>query len=265
MSVCGRRPTPGRSGYCARAHAGRGSSNGRWTFWEIPSSPFPSALLASRRHTLVFLAILAAVAAWGAAAQGRFRGGAPALSDAQKWAAYASVVAIQLLLVRYVAVGIRRTGRTLRDLLGDVSMAPRRVAVDVLLALGFLAASHFLSPLLAAALGRGEGVGRVIGPSGPAQIAAWIVVSFAAGIGEEISFRGYLQGQFARMTSSLPAAVLLQAAAFAVPHLYQGWRAAVGAGVYGLAFGVLAATRGSLRPGILAHAFVDVVGGIFRG
>jgi membrane protease YdiL (CAAX protease family) len=228
------------------------------------SSSFPF-LLASRRHTLVFLGILTAVAAWGAAAQGRFRGGAPALTDVEKWAAYASVVAVQVLLVRYVAAGIRRTGRTLRDLLGDVSRAPTRVAADVLLAFGFLAASLYLSPLLSSILGRGEGVGRVIGPSSPAQIAGWIVVSFAAGIGEEISFRGYLQGQLERMTSSQSAAVLLQAAAFAIPHLYQGWRAAAGAGLYGLAFGVLAAARGSLRPGILAHALVDVVGGTFRG
>ena len=90
-------------------------------------------------------------------------------------------------------------------------------------------------------------------------------MSVAAGVGEEISFRGYLQGQFARLTSSLPAGILLQAVAFAIPHLYQGWRAAVGTGVYGLAFGVLAAARKSLRPGILAHAFVDVAGGTASG
>jgi membrane protease YdiL (CAAX protease family) len=229
------------------------------------SSSSSGPLLASRRHTVVFLAILAAVAVWGAATQGRFRGEAPALSGAQKWAAYGSVVLAQILFVGYVAVGIHRTGRTLRDLLGDVSMAPRRLATDVLLAVGLLAAARVLSPLLAAALGSREDVGHVIGPSGPAQIAAWILVSLAAGAGEEISFRGYLQGQLARMTASLPAAILLQAAAFAIPHVYQGWRSALGAGVYGLAFGALAAGRRSLRPGILAHALVDVVGGVFSG
>ncbi|HSB63163.1 MAG TPA: CPBP family intramembrane glutamic endopeptidase [Thermoanaerobaculia bacterium] len=229
------------------------------------SSSFSGPLLASRRHTVIFLAILAAVAAWGVASQQRFGGGAPTLSPGAKWAAYASVVALQILLVRYVAIGIHRKGMTLRDLLGDVSTAPRRVMIDLLLAVGFLAAARVLSPLLGAALGGREDVGRVIGPSGPAQVAAWILVSLAAGIGEEISFRGYLQGQFARMTSSLPAAILLQAAAFAVPHMYQGWRAALGTGIYGLAFGVLAAARKSLRPGILAHALVDVVGGITSG
>ena len=222
-------------------------------------------LLASRRHTVVFLAILAAVAAWGAASQQRFGGGATALSPAAKWATYVSTVVAELLLVRLVMVGIRRNGRTLRDLLGDLSTTPRRVVTDVLLAAGFLAASLVLSPLLGAALGIREDVARVIGPSGFAQTAAWILVCVAAGAGEEISFRGYLQGQFARMTSSMPAAVLLQAAVFTVAHSYQGWRPALVAGGYGLAFGALAAARKSLRPGILAHTLVDVVGGIFPG
>ncbi len=225
-------------------------------------APAPT-LLASRRHTVVFLVILGAVAAWGAVSQQRFGGGAAALLPAAKWATYVSVIVVQLLLVRYVVVGIRRNGRTLRDLLGDLSPTPRRVLTDFLLAIGFLAAARVLSLLPGAAPGIRDDVARVIGPSGPAQIAAWILVCAAAGAGEEISFRGYLQGQFARMTSSVPAALLLQAAVFAVVHAYQGWGPALLAGAYGLAFGALAAARKSLRPGILAHALVDVVGGIF--
>jgi membrane protease YdiL (CAAX protease family) len=228
---------------------------------QIPVPPSP--LLASRRHTVVFLAILAAIAAWGAASQQRFGGSAAALTPAAKWAAYVSVVVLQLLLLRYVAVGIRKNGRSLRDLLGNVSTTPRRWVTDLLLASGFLGASLVLSPLLGAALGIREDVARVIGPSGLAQTAAWILVCLAAGAGEEISFRGYLQGQFARMTSSMPAAVLLQAAVFSVAHSYQGWRPALLAGAYGLGFGALAAARKSLRPGILAHTLVDVVGGVF--
>ena len=229
---------------------------------QIPAPP--PFLLASRRHTLTFLVILAAVAAWGAASQQRFGGGAQALTSAAKSAAYVSVVVLQLLLVRFVVLGIRKNGRSLRDLLGDLSTTPRRVVTDLCLAAGFLAASLVLSPLLGAALGIREDVARVIGPSGPAQTAAWLLVCLAAGAGEELSFRGYLQGQFARMTSSVPAAVFLQAVVFAVAHSYQGWRPALVAGAYGLAFGALAAARKSLRPGILAHTLVDVVGGVFR-
>jgi membrane protease YdiL (CAAX protease family) len=225
----------------------------------------PQPLLASRLHTLIFLAILAAIAAWGAASQTRFGGAAAALSPAQKWAAYSSVVVVQLLLLRFIAVGIRKNGRSLRDLVGNLSAAPRTVAADLALAAGFVAAALVLSPLLARALGIHDDVAKVIGPSGPAQTAAWILVCISAGAGEEISFRGYLQGQFARGTSATSAAVLLQAAVFAAAHAYQGWGPALLAGIYGLAFGALAAARRSLRPGILAHTLVDVVGGIFPG
>ncbi len=228
-----------------------------------PAPPRP--LLASRRHTLVFLAILAAIAAWGAASQTRFGGAAAALSPAQKWAAYASVVVVQLLLLRYIAVGIRKDGRSLLDLVGNLSTAPRTVAADLALAAGFVAASLALSPLLGRVLGIHDDVARVIGPSGPAQTGAWILVCVSAGVGEEISFRGYLQGQFARGTSATSTAVLLQAAVFAAAHAYQGWMPALFAGLYGLGFGALAAARKSLRPGILAHTLVDIVGGLLAG
>jgi membrane protease YdiL (CAAX protease family) len=232
----------------------------------MTTNPAPrQPLLASRRHTLIVLAILAAIAAWGAASRTRFGGAAAALSPAQKWAAYSSVVVVQLLLLRYIAVGIRKNGRSLLDLVGNLSAAPRTVAADLALAAGFVAASLVLSPLLGRALGIQDEVARVIGPSGPAQTAAWILVCVSAGAGEEISFRGYLQGQFARGMSATSAAVLLQAAVFAAAHAYQGWGPALLAGLHGLAFGALAAARKSLRPGILAHTLVDIVGGIFRG
>lgn len=220
----------------------------------------PPILLASRRHTVIFLAILAAIAAWGAVSQKRFSGAASPLAPPEKWATYLSIVVVQLLFIGFVAAGIRRNGRTLRELLGDLSRRPRHLVVDLSLAAGFLAASVVLSPLLVR-----DDAARVLGPSGSAQTAGWILVCLAAGAGEEISFRGYLQGQFARLTSSMPAAVLLQSVVFAAAHSYQGWRAALLAGVYGLGFGALAAARKSLRPGILAHALVDIVGGILPG
>ncbi len=209
---------------------------------------------------MIFLAILAAVAVWGAVSQSRFGGAAAPLAPREKWATYASVVVVQILFLWYVALGIRRNGRTLLDLVGDLSTAPLRIGVDLFLALGFVGAAVALSPHLVR-----DDAARVLGPSGMAQTAAWILVCVAAGVGEEISFRGYLQGQIERATSSRTAAVLLQSAVFGAVHVYQGWRPALLAGVYGLAFGTLAAARKSLRPGILAHALVDVVGGIFPG
>ena len=84
----------------------------------------------------------------------------------------------------------------------------------------------------------------------------------AAGIGEEVVFRGYLQRQFWSLSRSLPSAIALQAGVFGSAHVYQGWKLAIGITAYGFAFGLLAAWRKSLLPGILAHAVTDIIGGI---
>jgi membrane protease YdiL (CAAX protease family) len=221
-------------------------------------------LLASRRHTAIFLGIVVGVAALGAASQSRFEPGASALAPGAKWSAYASVVALQLLLVRYVAVGMRQSGHRLRDLFGDVSGGPVRIAGDVVLAAAAAVALRTLSSALRATLGGRTGTAEVLGPSGVLETAGWVVVSVTAGVCEELTFRGYLQRQLEALGSPVPLAVVLQAAAFAVPHAYQGWGSAAVTVLWGLGFGALAAARRSLRPGILLHAGVDLVGGIFR-
>jgi membrane protease YdiL (CAAX protease family) len=83
-----------------------------------------------------------------------------------------------------------------------------------------------------------------------------------AGISEETIFRGYLQKQFIAWTGSVPAGILLSAAAFGVGHIYQGAKASVVIGVYGLMFGVLAWRRGSMRPGMITHALHDTASGL---
>jgi len=97
--------------------------------------------------------------------------------------------------------------------------------------------------------------------SGP-EMLAWIVLAVSAGISEELVFRGYFQRQFQAMTGSIAAALLLQAVLFGISHGYQGLGPCVRITVYGLLFGSLAHWRRSLRPGILAHAWTDIVSGL---
>jgi uncharacterized protein len=47
----------------------------------------------------------------------------------------------------------------------------------------------------------------------------WLFVSVAAGIGEEIIFRGYLQKQLHAATRSLAVAVVLQGLVFGLIHV----------------------------------------------
>ena len=91
-----------------------------------------------------------------------------------------------------------------------------------------------------------------------------MALSISAGFCEEVVFRGYFQHQFTAFTRSKWIALLLQSTLFGVSHGYQGWAACLRITVYGALFGLFALWRKSLRPGMIAHAWTDVVGGVFR-
>ncbi|MBZ5510084.1 MAG: CPBP family intramembrane metalloprotease [Acidobacteriia bacterium] len=88
------------------------------------------------------------------------------------------------------------------------------------------------------------------------------MLSATAGFCEEIMFRGYLQKQFLAATRSTAAAIVLQAVIFGIAHAYQGGRRIILIAVYGALFGMLAAWRKSLRPGMIQHTLQDSVSGI---
>lgn len=94
------------------------------------------------------------------------------------------------------------------------------------------------------------------------ELTLWIALSVSAGICEETIFRGYLQRQFMALTKSAPAGILLSAAAFGAAHAYQGYRMVILIGLYGAMFGILAYWRGSVRPGMIAHAWQDSLNGV---
>jgi hypothetical protein len=50
--------------------------------------------------------------------------------------------------------------------------------------------------------------------------------------------------------------------AFGAGHAYQGFRMAILIALYGAMFGILAQWRGSVRPGMIAHAWQDSVSGV---
>lgn len=91
-----------------------------------------------------------------------------------------------------------------------------------------------------------------------------MVLSLSAGICEESLYRGYFQRQFMALTKSVPAGILLSAAAFGGAHAYQGFRPAFQIGLLGAMAGVLAHWRKSVRPGMIAHTLQDVLGGFVQ-
>jgi uncharacterized protein len=177
---------------------------------------------------------------------------------------YIGLIAMESALIFLVWRGIRATGTSLRDLIGGRWKSPRDVIRDILIAIALWIVLILAASTWHALRGGGELPGFVsdIFPRSPVEIALWIALSIAAGVAEEILFRGYCQRQLEALTKNVWIAMVLQAVLFGVSHGYQGIGAMLRITVLALAFGFVAVTRRSLRPGIIAHAWTDIASGI---
>jgi membrane protease YdiL (CAAX protease family) len=219
----------------------------------------PPEALASNRHLrrLIYIVFGIAVAMFLQARQS-----SPASAAPSRIPLYAGLIAVEFALVWFVFIGIRARGHKFIKLLGRRWRTVLDVFGDVVLAAITVGLLRVSGPLLYSALGRWPSNTGFLLPTTLPESIVWIIVSCAAGIGEELVFRGYLQRQLWSLTKSLPAALLLQALIFAIGHLYQGWKPALVTAIYGLVFGLVAAWRRSIIPGALAHAIADIIGGL---
>ena len=171
---------------------------------------------------------------------------------------YLSVVVAQWMLVRYISFGLRRRNHSLTVVTG-VRAPLSAWLLDAVVAAAFFFAARGALYVVRRLVGPYDDHSSAILPRSTAEAALWIAVAITAGICEEMVFRGYLQAQFAAWTHSPVLAVLLQGVVFGVSHGYQGWRSTVVITIFGILFGALAAFRGSVRAGILAHAATDLL------
>jgi membrane protease YdiL (CAAX protease family) len=99
----------------------------------------------------------------------------------------------------------------------------------------------------------------------PQMFALWIVgvAILAAGVGEELLYRGFLMDRLSRLAglrTRMWLVLLIQAVLFGLPHVYQGWGGVLVTGSVGLFLGWLRLRmNGNLWACILAHAAVDVI------
>ena len=128
----------------------------------------------------------------------------------------------------------------------------------------FWLASTMVLVIVGLALGSGAGTARVsfLFPHGALEMVMWTLLATTAGICEEAIFRGYLQRQLLAWTRSVAMAINVTALAFGAMHAYQGWKMAVSIGLLGAMLGVLAHWRGTVRPGMMAHAWQDTIAGV---
>jgi membrane protease YdiL (CAAX protease family) len=90
---------------------------------------------------------------------------------------------------------------------------------------------------------------------------AWFVpVAITAGLCEELIYRGFLLWAF-RPFLGLWGAALASTVCFGFAHAYQGRQGAIRAGTLGAVFAVLAIAMGSVVPGMVLHALLDLIGG----
>jgi membrane protease YdiL (CAAX protease family) len=224
------------------------------------SAPRDYVQAASPMHTISVLVILGAWAFLGWIMVGRMA----LAANPHRIRMYLLTLFFEWLVFAYIVAGVRRHGAPVRMVLGTRWHSFRQLLRDIGIALAF----WILAAVLLFVLGRLLHAGaarRDIGfllPQGGRELALWIALSVTAGICEETIFRGYLQRQFIAFTGSAPAGILLSAAAFGAGHAYQGSRMMLVIGVYGAMFGLLAHWRGSVRPGMIAHAWQDSLSGL---
>jgi membrane protease YdiL (CAAX protease family) len=92
------------------------------------------------------------------------------------------------------------------------------------------------------------------------ELRSFVVLSVTAGICEELLFRGYAMWVF-RPALGLWGAAIASVVLFGIGHAYQGRKGAVRATVVGALATALAIGFGSIIPGMIMHAIVDIGGG----
>lgn len=218
-------------------------------------------LIAPAWHTGLLLIFLAVPLVSGFVAQTTRSSGGQILThhSAAMMRFYIPVLVFEWFLVLFVWLGVRGRGMTLKDLVGGRWKNGGSVAFDFILGLivwiSLLAIGVGLQNLLGPEAAKKI---NIIMPQGPREMAVWVAVAATAGFVEELVFRGYLQTQFVRMGLPTILAIVAQALVFAGGHAYEGLNAVITIAVYGVFFGILAALRRSLRPGIIGHVIFDV-------
>lgn len=169
---------------------------------------------------------------------------------------YLPTFMIQLLLILLVAWALFRAG----DSLSSVGLA-RFSVTNLLFGVFFLVFALFFFSILSQVfhgLDQPKEVEQYL-PRTRLDYLVWILLSFSAAVGEEISFRGFLITRLTPVLRNYWAAAFLSSVSFGLGHLYQGAVGVIFTGMYGFLFAILFYWRKSLFPCILAHFLQDAL------
>jgi uncharacterized protein len=205
---------------------------------------------------------------------------------------YGTTAILELVLIAWVAFGVKLRGVRLRSLFGNVSIDLKAIMVDFGIAIVFWILSmmalatvammwisveswitHKPIPIQTDKSGKptmpnpadDKAAKAVVqlAPENAKEVAGWLMLCMLVGVAEELVFRGYLQTQFtAWAKGAAVAGVVFSAMIFGAAHGYEGARAMFMLTVFGAFFSLLALFRRNLRAGIFAHSWHDAVAGL---
>lgn len=97
------------------------------------------------------------------------------------------------------------------------------------------------------------------------ELPAYLLLSFSAGVFEEIIYRGFIVTYFlpaSRGQWGWPvAALIVPALLFSLAHYYQGWKAVLKIWGFAVGLGLMFIITGSLWPVMIIHFIIDFGGG----
>lgn len=169
-------------------------------------------------------------------------------------------VLIQLLLFLVISVSVAYA----EDI--DLLAPPRAGWLPWLAATGLLAAGVMLmAPIWRRGVERRERKLHLFMPRTASERRLWVAVAVAAGVSEEVTYRGVMFAVLGGLTGSMLAAAILASLIFGISHVVQGWKSAAIITVIALLLHGLVALSGTLLLAIAIHSIYDIVAGLAYG
>lgn len=223
----------------------------------------PGRLLAPLWHTAIIIVLLLGISLVNALTRHM------ATETHSHVALYSATLVWEWIMLALVHWGLLMRGTPLRQLMGIRRRGVTELWSDIGIALGFWFAALFVLGVVGIVLRAARlhpedvrGIVSQLAPSSGGELVLWFALAISAGICEELIFRGYLQQQFTALTRHVWLGIAISAVCFGLAHGYEGRSGMLLIALYGAFFGILAHARGSLRPGMFAHAWHDSLSGV---
>lgn len=174
-----------------------------------------------------------------------------------------SMGTIAFLALAAMGLGWRRFG--LQDMgLGQLPVADLLLWSAGLTVGGMAIMFGFLGIRLALGWAETRFLGLML-PRTPEERRLWVGVSFCAGVGEELVYRGYILLIAWELLPGVWLPVLGCAVLFGVVHAYQGWFGVVRTVVLAVVLSLSMIYAGTLWPAVVAHIAIDLLAGLVFG